>query len=143
MASSYPVSKYHFIVNWGGTQTGFSEVSGLSLEFAVVEHRSGNMPEHSSIKMPGLKKYNNITLKRGVQKNDKEFLEWVNTVQMNTVERRDIVISLLDETHAPLISWRVRNAWPCKYEISPLHASSNEVLIETLELAHEGLTVMS
>ena len=42
MASSYPVSKYHFIVQWGGTQTGFSEVSGLSLKFAVVEHRNGN-----------------------------------------------------------------------------------------------------
>ena len=93
--------------------------------------------------MPGLKKYTNIVLKRGVQKNDKEFFDWVNTVQLNTVERRDITISLLDETHAPLITWKVRNAWPCKYEISPLHASSNEVLIETLELAHEGLSILS
>lgn len=64
MAGSYRLSKYHFIVQWGGAETGFSEVSGLSLEFAVIEHRSGSMPEHSSIKMPGLKKYTNIVLKK-------------------------------------------------------------------------------
>ena len=139
----YPLSKYHFVVEWGGAQTAFSEVSGLSMEFAVVEHRSGNMPEHSSIKMPGLKKFSNIVLKRAVQKNDKDFTNWINTVQMNTVERRDVVISLLDETHAPVMSWKVRNAWPCKYEVSDLHANSNEVLIETLELAHEGLSILS
>lgn len=140
---SYPLSKYHFTVEWGGSQISFSEVSGLALEFAVIEHRNGNMPEHSSIKMPGLKKYSNLVLKRGVQKGDQDFYNWINTVQMNTVERRDIIISLLDEAHTPVMSWRVKNAWPCKYEVADLHASSNEVLIESIELAHEGFSLVS
>lgn len=140
---SYPLSKYHFTVNWGGTEIGFTEVTGLSIEYAVIEHRDGSMPEHSSIKMPGIKKYTNIILKRAVKKNDTEFYNWINTVQMNAVERRDVVISLLDESHTPLISWRVRNAWPCKYQISDLHAATNDVLMESLELAHEGLTIVA
>lgn len=140
---TYPLSKYHFTVEWGGSQISFSEVSGLTIEFAVIEHRNGNMPEHSSIKMPGLKKYSNIILKRAVQKNDNDFYNWINTVQMNTVERRDIVISLLDETHSPVASWKVKNAWPCKYQLTDLSATSNEVLIESLELAHEGFANLS
>lgn len=140
---NYPLSKYHFMVDWGGSQIGFSEVAGLSIEFAVIEHRNGNSPEQATIKMPGLKKYSNIILKRPVQEGTQDFFNWINTIQLNTVERRDIVISLLNEAHAPIISWKVRNAWPCKYEVADLQASTNEVLIETLELAHEGIAVMT
>lgn len=143
LMGNYPLSKYHFKVDWGGTSISFSEVSGLSFEFAVVEHRDGSSPVQSSTKMPGLKKYSNIILKRAIKKDDNDFFNWINTVQMNTVQRRDIVISVLNESHEPVITWRARNAWPCKYEVGDLHAQSNEVLIETLELTHEGLVVVS
>ena len=139
--ANYPLSRYHFMVQWGGTKINFSEVSGLSMEVAVVEYRDGLQPDQHATKMPGLRKFSNIVLKRGIQKNDHEFFAWINTVQANTVERRDITISLLDETHQPALVWKVKNAWPCKYEIAPLQANSNEVLIETLELAHEGLSL--
>ena len=137
----YPLSKYHFVVEWGGGQTSFTEVSGLSLELAVVEHQSGNSPEQSTTKMPGLKKYSNIVLKRGIQAGDKDFFNWINTVQMNQVERRDVTVSLLNERHEPVMVWRIRRAWPCKYVVGDLNASSNEILFETIELAHEGLTL--
>lgn len=140
---NYPLSKYHFKVDWGGSHINFSEISGLAIEFAVIEHRDGSSPEQSSIKMPGLKKYSNIVLKRGVQKDNHDFFNWINTIRLNTVERRDIIISLLNESHEPVITWKARNAWPCKYQIADLQANSNEVLIETLELAHEGLVVLS
>ena len=139
----YPLSKYHFVVEWGGGQTSFTEVSGLSVELAVVEHRSGSSPDQSSIKMPGLRKFSNIILKRGVQAGDQDFFKWINTVQLSQVERRDLTISLLNESHEPIMVWRVRNAWPCKYVVGDLNASSNEILVETLELAHEGLTLQS
>lgn len=140
---NYPLPKYHFRVDWGGSQTSFSEVSGLSMEIAVVEYRDGSFLEQQAVKMPGLRKYSNLVLKRGVRKADNDFLNWINTVKLNVVERRDLVISLLNEAHEPVMIWKVRNAWPCKYEVGSLHASSNEVLIETLELAHEGFTVMT
>ncbi|MDQ6758033.1 MAG: phage tail protein [Bacteroidota bacterium] len=138
---SHPLPKYHFRVDWGGTQLSFSEVSGLSMEFAVVEHRDGSSPDQHAIKMPGLKKYSNIILKRAVRKADQEFFKWINSVHLNTVPRRNIVISLLNEAHEPVISWKVLNAWPCKYTVADLQATSNEVLMETLELTHEGFEV--
>jgi phage tail-like protein len=138
LMGNYPLSKYHFRVDWGGAQIGFTEVTGLSMEFAVIEHRNGAAVDHGVVKLPGLRKFSNIVLKRAIADNDKDFINWVKTVQLNSVERRNIVIILLNERHEPVVSWRVRNAWPCKYVVGDLVANSNEVLIETLELAHEG-----
>jgi len=131
----------HFQVEWGGTRTSFSEVTGLSVEYNVVEYREGSSPDSGSIKMPGLAKYNNITLKRGIMKGDNEFYQWINTVQLNQVERRDLTISLLDETHSPVMIWKVRNAWPVKLESPVLNSQTNEAAIESLEIAHEGITI--
>jgi len=82
-----------------------------------------------------------VVLKRGIIKGDNDFFNWMNSINLNQVERRDITISLLDETHQPVRVWRVRNAWPCKLSAPDLKADANEVAIETLELAHEGIQV--
>ncbi|MBS1140582.1 MAG: Conserved hypothetical phage tail region protein [Proteobacteria bacterium] len=139
--AQYPLPVFHFRVEWGGTRIGFSEVSGLTQEVQAIEYRDGSFPEYSSIKMPGLRKYSNITLKRGVIKSDNDFFKWLSTVTMNTVERRDLTISLLDEAHNPVMTWKVNRAFPVKVEGPQLKAAGNEVAIETIELAHEGLTV--
>lgn len=138
---AYPLPVFHFIVNWGGTQVGFSEVSGLNIESQVIEYRDGASPEYSSRKMPGLRKFANITLKRGILSSDNEFFAWLNTTKLNTVERRDLTISLLNEEHAPVMTWKVNNAFPVKVEGPSLKATGNEVAIESIELAHEGLSI--
>lgn len=138
---AYPLPVFHFRVDWGGTQITFSEVTGLNAEVQIIEYRDGFSPEFSSVKMPGLKKYGNITLKRGVMASDNEYFDWVNSVKMNKVERRDIVISLLNEEHEPVMTWTVVRAWPTKITSPDLKASGNEAAIETLELAHEGVTI--
>jgi phage tail-like protein len=137
--AEYPIPKFHFQVEWGGTKLGFSEVSGLNVETDVIEYRDGVMPEYSKLKMPGMQKFGNITLKRGVFKKDNEFYDWWNTVKLNTIERRDVIISLLNEEHSPVLTWKIKNAWPVKVQSTDLKADGNEVAIETLELAHEGL----
>lgn len=139
--SDYPLVKFHFQVEWGGTKIGFTEVSGLDVETEVIEYRHGASPEFSKTKMPGMQKYSNITLKRGSFQSDNEFYLWWNTVKLNTIERRDLTISLLNEEHEPLIVWKVKNAWPLKVQPTDLKSDGNEVAIETLELAHEGLTM--
>jgi phage tail-like protein len=139
--AEYPLPKFHFQVEWGGTKIGFSEVSGLDVETDVIEYRTGSMPVFSTMKMPGMQKYGNITFKRGVFQNDNEFFEWWNTVKLNTIERRDIIIALLDGDHEPQVVWKVRNAWPVKIQSTDLKADGNDVAIETLEIAHEGLTI--
>ena len=141
--ADYPIPVFHFQVDWGGTKLAFSEVSGLNIETQVIEYRDGLSPQYSTIKMPGLQKDNNITLKRGVFKSDGEFYEWWNTAQLNTIERRDITISLLDEAHEPVTTWKIKNAWPTKVEGPSLKADGNEVAIESMEVVHEGMTIES
>ena len=143
MPQQYPLPVFHFNVEWGGARIGFSEVTGLTQENQAIEYRDGSFKEYSSIKMPGLRKFSNITLKRGVVKSDNDFFKWLATVKLNQVERRDLTISLLNEEHEPVMVWKVQRAFPVKVEGPQLKASGNEVTIETIELAHEGLEVQN
>jgi phage tail-like protein len=140
--AQYPLPKFHFQVQWGGVRIGFTEVTGLDMQIEAIEYREGSSPEYSKIKMPGMHKFSNITLKRGTVEGDSDFYTWVNTISLNTVERRDVVISLLNESHEPVMSWKAKNAFPIKLQASDLKSDGNEVAIETLELAHEGLSKM-
>lgn len=139
--ADYPLPVFHFQVEWGGTKIGFSEVSGLNIETQVIEYRDGTNPGYSAIKMPGIPKYGNITLKRGILPDDNEFYDWLNTTQLNKVERRDMIISLMNEDHEPVMSWKVQSAFPVKIEGPGLKSTGNEVAIESIEVAHEGLTI--
>ena len=132
---------YHFQVQWGGSRIAFTEVSGLNIEIETVSFRDGSSPEDSERKIPGLRKFSNITLKRGMVKGDNEFFNWINSRQMSSIEKRDLSISLLDEQHQPAITWKVKNAFPVKYTGPVLQAGSNEIAVESLELAHEGMEV--
>ncbi|MDQ6969594.1 MAG: phage tail protein [Mariprofundus sp.] len=143
---AYPLPVFHFRVEWGGTNLGFAEVSGLVIENQLIEYRDGVSPEYSAIKMPGIPKYGNITLKRGIVKEDNQFFDWLNTIKMNKVgdanaDRRDLIISLLNENHEPVVVWKATNAFPVKIEGPGLKATGNEVAIESIEVAHEGLTI--
>ena len=141
--AAYPLPKFHFIVQWGGERVGFTEVTGLDIQVEPIEYREGSSPEYSKIKMPGMLKYSNITLKRGSIVADSDFYKWINTTSLNTVERRDIIISLLNEEHSPVITWKAKNAFAIKVQASDLKSDGNEVAIETLELAHEGLNILN
>jgi phage tail-like protein len=88
-----------------------------------------------------MREYSNITLKRGTFKGDNEFYKWLNTISLNTVERRDLTISLLNEKHEPVVVWKIHNAFPVKVQSTDLKADGSEVAIEQLDLAHEGLTI--
>lgn len=139
----YPVSKFHFQVEWGGSKIGFTEVTGLEVSTEVIEYRDGASREYHKIKMPGMQKFGNITMKRGTFLGDNEFYSWWNTVALNTIERRNLIISLLNEKHEPVVVWKVKNAWPTKVQSTDLKADGNEVAIETIEIAHEGLTIQN
>ncbi|MEO1032094.1 phage tail protein [Winogradskyella sp.] len=141
MSTTYPLPKFHFRVEWGGTRIGFSEVSGLNKEVEVLEYREGSSPEYFKHKMPGMHKLSNITLKRGVFHNDNEFYDWYNTVAMNTVEKRDITISLLNENHEPAIVWKVKDCFIVSLKCTDLKADENANAIDTVEIANHGFTM--
>ncbi|SRR6266487_606641 len=143
---TYPLPKFHFQLDWGGTRIGFTEVSGLDFETKVIEYREGSSPLFNKGKQPGLTEYKNITLKRGTFDGDFEFFEqWKKTNMFQEGKekfRRDVTIRLLNEEHKPVISWSVAKAWPTKITSTDLKADASEIAIETMELAHEGLTIV-
>ncbi|MEP7109461.1 MAG: phage tail protein [Ferruginibacter sp.] len=143
MATSYPLPKFHFQVKWEpGVRIGFTEVTGLDKQVEAIEYREGSSKDYSKIKMPGMHKFSNITLKRGTVAKDTDFFDWINEITLNKVTRRDIIISLLNESHDPVMSWKAINAFPIKVQASDLKSDGNEVAIETIEIAHEGLNLI-
>lgn len=140
---AYPLPKFHFQVEWGGNTLGFTEVSGLDFETEVIEYRAGDYPTYHKTKQAGLTKYSNITLKKGIFLGNIDFYNaWKKTFYFQAKKenyRTDLIISLLNEEHAPIMVWTVKNAWPSKIQSTDLKADANEVAIESMELVHEGL----
>ncbi len=140
-ASIWPIAKFYFSVKIGNLVSSFQEVSGLDTETQVIEYRHGDSPQFSTIKMPGIKKFGNITLKKGIFKDGKDFYDLVNKSRMNTVVRQTVVISLLDEDNNASTKWTLANAFITKITGTNIKSDTNEALVETMELAHEGLTM--
>lgn len=139
--TTWPLVKFSFQVKWDSDEMIFQEVTGLTAETQVIEYRGGNSKVFSTVKMPGLQKYGNVTLKKGIFKDDKAFWDKYNAIKMNIVKRSSITISLLDETGKDVMTWTLTNAFPSKITVTDMKSDSNEVAVETMELAHEGLQI--
>ena len=146
----YPLPKFHFQVEWGdGFRIRFTEVSGFDFETEVIEYREGNSKKYNKLKQPGLTKYSNITMKQGQFEGDFDFFqEWKKSYYFQEGNstgskfRRTVTIKLLNEEHKPIISWQLENAWVSKVQSTDLKADANEIAIRTMELQHEGLTIL-
>ncbi len=138
--ANYPLPVFHFTVEWGGNRVGFTEVSGLDQETQPIEYREGSYPDYFVTKMPGMQKFGQISMKRGVLKGDNDFATWFTTVNLNQIERRDLTVSLLNENHEPVMVWTLFNAWPCKLTGISLNATGNEVAVEAIDVCFEKLT---
>ena len=139
--SVWPLPKFHFQVKWDSQVMSFQEVSGLDIEAQPIEYRHGDSPEFSTVKMPGIKKCGNVTMKKGVFKSDNKFWDWFKQIKMNVIKRIPVTISLLDEEGKATMVWTLANAWPTKITGTDLKSDGNEVAIESMEIAHEGLTI--
>ena len=141
--ATWPMPKFRFEVDLGTIITGvaFQEVSGMDAENQIIEYRKSNSPLFSTEKMPGIVKYGNVTMKRGVFVNDNTFWDWQQQIVMNTIKRQTVLIKLLDELGNVTMQWTLMNAWPTKITSTDLKSDGNEVAVDTLEIAHEQLIV--
>lgn len=137
----WPIPKFKFKVQWDDVEVAFQEVSGLDIEAQPIEYRHGNSPGYSVLKMPGLKKYSDVTMKKGVFKGDNKFWDWFNQINMNTIARKSVTITLLTEGDTVAMVWKLTNAFPTKITSTDLKSQGNEAAIETIVIAHEGLTI--
>lgn len=140
--ATYPIPAFHYKVTWNNLDIGFSDVSGLTQETQPIEYRDGLMPATTiALKRPGLKKVNNIMLKKGIVEKNNELFNWFNNNGLPNVERRDVTISLLNDEGNPVMIWTILQAWPSKVEGPGLKATGNDIAIESIELVHEGISV--
>lgn len=139
----WPLPKFYFMVSFGSQDhsVAFQEISGLDIDTQPIEYRHSDNKNFSTIKMPGISKLGNVTLKKGIFVNDNNFWKWYEAIKMNTIKRETVVIQLLDESSNPTMTWTIANAWPTKITGTDMKSDANEVAVEILELAHEGLTI--
>ncbi len=139
--TTWPLPKFYFSVTGLASPASFQEVSGLEMEAQVIEYRAGDSKGFNTIKMPGLSKVGNVTLKKGIFVTDSKLWTWFSSIAMNTIARSTVVVNLLDETGSPRVSWTLNNAFPTKYTGTDLKSDGNEVAVESMEIAYETLTM--
>ncbi len=145
--SDYPLPIYNYRVDINGESISFSEVSGLELSFETTTYKesvtTGGKAGPNIMYMPGQIQPVNISMKKGfvIGKSIPVFYDWINDIQLNRVDKRDIVVHLLDETGSTVVSWKVIDAFPTKLTAPSFDASSNEVAIESMDLMASRITM--
>lgn len=143
MAQDYPLPRFHFQVDWGGAKISFTEVTGLVMEREKIEYRHSDSKDFNKIAMPGMVKNNNITLKRGKFEADFDYNAWLEEIADDRAnKRRDVTIRLLNEKHKPVAAWTAARCFPVKVTAPDLKSDANEMAVESIEIAHEGLKLM-
>ncbi|HEY6352729.1 MAG TPA: phage tail protein [Candidatus Angelobacter sp.] len=136
-----PYRGYNFRVEIDNTSVAsFRECSGLTLNTDPVDYREGTDSPLSVRKLTGLRKYTNITLKRGYTQNQ-DLWKWYKNVINGVSDRRNGAIVLQDEQHNDVLRWNFVNAWICKWEGPTMNATSNDVAIETIEICPEQVAL--
>ncbi|MFK7876543.1 MAG: phage tail protein [Paracoccaceae bacterium] len=140
MNRSVPYGNFNFRVKLGNDEVigGFSDVSGLNSEINIAEYRAGNSPENHVTKIPGVHKFENVTLKRGIV-DSKAFWDWMKEAWTTGPKaKRDMKIEMLDEAHQPVQSWVLAGAVPSKYTGPTLAgAGGTEVAMEEWQITYD------
>ena len=143
MPDHAPYRNFNFRVEIDGLpESGFSEVVVPETRIEVVEYREGSDPSSGTRKLPGRARVGNVVLRRGIDQ-DLALWNWFRTVRDGDLDRRDVSIVLLDAGRVEVRRWNVRRAWPTAYSFGPLQGRGNDVVVETLELACEGVDAVT
>ena len=145
--TDYPLSVYNYRVEIGGEAVAFSEVSGLSIGYETTTYKespiAGGAPGPRTMHMPAQRTQPTITLKKGIvrQVSIKALYNWIKTVQINQIEKKDVFVRLCDEKGDAVISWKINNAFPTKLDAPTFDAKSNDASIESMELKADFIEI--
>jgi phage tail-like protein len=139
--ATWPLVKFSFRVIWDGMEIIFQEVTGLEASPQPVEYRSGTSKLYSTVKMPDILKFGNVTCKKGIYKGDNSLWNNYSAIKMGTLKKWDVTINLLDENGNTAMTWVLLKAYPAKITVTSMKADGNEIAVETVEFAHEGLSL--
>ena len=141
IAAEYPIPTYRFVVSMGDDKVSFKSVSGLDIKHDSIEYKDDT---GGVFRMPGQLQACNITLSKGIFKGKSTLYEWLSTISINTVEKRDLMISLTDETGSELLaSWSVINAFPTGLATPSFDGSGNDIAVQEISLTADHVTFVS
>lgn len=140
-----PYVQFNFLVDLGdgvteGPKAGFQEVSGIGMEVAVTEYRAGNSRENSVIKITGLNKCTDVTMKRGIV-GSLDLYQWLDQIRNGDQKAlRTVTVQLQNEEHTEIVqTWKLLRARIIKHTSGPFNAKGTDVAMEELVLAYERL----
>ncbi|MEX0445109.1 phage tail protein [Xenorhabdus sp. SGI246] len=141
IAVEYPIPSYRFIVSVGDEKIPFNSVSGLDINYETIEYRDG---VGNWFKMPGQRQPIHITLRKGVFPGKTELFDWINSIQLNQVEKKDITISLTNDAGTELLmTWNVANAFPTSLTSPSFDATSNDIAVQEITLTADRVTMQA
>lgn len=141
VATEYPIPGYRFMVTVGNEKVAFNSVSGLDIDYESMEYKDGT---GNLYRMPGQRKTATITLKKGVFRGKSSLYDWINSISLNRVEKKDIMISLTNETGSELlVSWQVVNAFPTKLTAPSIDATTNDVAVQEITLEADRVMIIT
>ncbi len=140
-----PYTTFNFLVDLGdgvteGPHAGFQEISAIAMQVDVIEYRTGNAKENNPIKLTGLQKAADVTLKRGII-GDLSLYQWLDQIRNgNQQALRTVVIQLQNEDHTGVVqTWKLLRARIVKHTSGPFNAKGCDVAMEEMVLAYERL----
>lgn len=145
--TAYPLPVYNYRVEIGSDAVAFSEVSGLSISYETTTYKESpvesGVPGPRVMHMPAQGTPATVTLKKGIVRGSSisNLYQWINSIQINQIEKKDIFVRLCDESGEAVISWKVTNAFPTKLDAPTFDANSNDAAIETMELTGDGIFI--
>jgi len=144
---AFPLPVYNYRVEIGPDAVAFSEVTGLSIAYEVATFKESQTESGIAgprvYYMPGQHKETTVTLKKGIVRTASvaNLYKWISGIALNQIEKKDVVVRLCDEQGAPVISWKVVNAFPVKLDAPGFDSKSNDVAVETMELRGDRITI--
>lgn len=145
--TAYPLPVYNYKVEISGETVAFSEVSGLSINYETTTYKESQVesgiPGPRTLYMPAQLSSATITLKKGVVTSTSvaTFFNWINAIQINQIDKKDIYVRLCDENGDAVMSWKVLNAFPTKLDAPTFDANSNDVAVESMELMADRVLI--
>ena len=142
----YPLTKFHYSVEWGEGLMSFQEVTGLEFTREKAEYRGGLDPTFIKQCIPAMKSFGELTLKRGTFAGNNDFFKWWNGTSDDAPgdgmpARRNVTINLKNARGDNVMTWTIDQAFPTKLSSTDLNAENNEIAVESLVLNHEGIRI--
>ena len=150
---AYPLPAFYFAVSMAGIEldqpasTGvdasFSEISGLESSVSTEDVREGGQNQFVH-RLPIGSTQKNVVMKRGVVNQSSPMADWaantIGSTLASPIRTQTLVVMLLGPDHTPTFAWNIQRAWPVRWDWGTLHSTRNEVLVESIEFAHSGIS---